>query len=67
MVGAGSCPQGPGCISIYGKCGYAKIRNGDKIGEKSEKNRGWLGDDVGGVCFRIQGTFPYMESVAMQK
>jgi hypothetical protein len=43
MVGAGSCPQGPGCISIYGKCGYAKIRNGDKIGEKSEKiGDGWV-------------------------
>jgi hypothetical protein len=28
--------------SIYGKCGCAKIKNGDKIVEKSEKNIGWL-------------------------
>jgi hypothetical protein len=32
--------QGPGYTSMYGKCGYAKIKNGDKIGGKSGKNRG---------------------------
>jgi hypothetical protein len=38
--------QGPRCNSKYGKCSYAKMKNSDKIGEKSGK----IGDDdVGGV------------------
>jgi hypothetical protein len=28
--------QGPGCISKSGKCGYAKIKNGDKIGKNRD-------------------------------
>jgi hypothetical protein len=33
---------GPGQIYKYGNCGYAKVKNGNKIGGKSGKNRGWL-------------------------
>jgi hypothetical protein len=29
--------QGPGCISKYGKCGYAKMKNGDKIENEEKK------------------------------
>jgi hypothetical protein len=36
MVGDGSCPQGPGCISKYGKCGYTKMKNSYTIAEKLE-------------------------------
>jgi hypothetical protein len=32
--------QGPGYTSIYGNCGYASMKNGDKIEGKSGKNRG---------------------------
>jgi hypothetical protein len=52
--------QGPGYTSMYGKCGYAKMKNGDKIGGKSGKNRGVC-------CLRVQGAFPNMESMGMPK
>jgi hypothetical protein len=32
----------PGHTSKYGNCSYAKVENGNKIGGKSGKNRGWL-------------------------
>jgi hypothetical protein len=41
-----------------------KMKNGNKIGEKRGTNREWL---VLGPVLRVQGAFPYMESVAMQK
>jgi hypothetical protein len=34
--------QGSGHIFKYGNCGCAKNKNINKIGNKSEKNRGWL-------------------------
>jgi hypothetical protein len=34
--------QSPRCNSEYGKCSYAKMKNGDRIGGKSEKiGDGW--------------------------
>jgi hypothetical protein len=47
--------QGPGCISKYRNCGYAKIKNPNKIGKKW----GMVDDNVEGavawsrVCFQI--------------
>jgi hypothetical protein len=37
--------QGPGCISKYRNFGYAKKKNGHKIGETI----GMVGENVGGV------------------
>jgi hypothetical protein len=48
MMMLGVLFQGPGYTSIYGKCGYAKMKNGDKIGGKSGK----IG---GGVLFQGPG------------
>ena len=33
----GWCFQGPVYMSIYGRCGYTKYKNSNKIGKKSEK------------------------------
>ena len=56
--------QEPGCISKYGKSGYAKMKNSNKIGKKSGKKYGMVLTVSGGV-FRVQCTFPNMESEAV--
>jgi hypothetical protein len=42
------------------------MKNGNKIEEKSEKNRGWVVMTLDNG-FRVQGEFPNMGIVAMQK
>ena len=70
MVGdhIGHCIQGPAHISKYGNYGYAKgeiAKKQQKNQEKNrEKNRGWL-VTILGIVFRVQRTFPNLESVGM--
>jgi hypothetical protein len=55
--------QGPGCISKYRNCGYAKKKNTNKIGKK----QGMVDDKCWVSCFRVKGAFPNMESMTVQK
>jgi hypothetical protein len=48
------------------KYAHFQMKNRNKIGEKSEKNKGWVVMTLGNG-FRVQGTFSNLGIVAMQK
>jgi hypothetical protein len=56
--------QGPGSISKYGRCGCAKKKK--KKAENQEKI-GMIDDKCCGRDGMVQGAFPNMEGVAVQK
>ena len=63
----GHCFQGPVCTSKYRKGDFCKQKIAIKWGKFHRKNGGWcpLLVMMLGNAFRVQCTFPSMESVAM--
>jgi hypothetical protein len=49
------------------RCALFQMKNSNKMGEISESNWGYCWCPHQGIIFRVQGAFPNMEIVAMQK